>query len=1113
MQKLMKQVKQQQHRISHDLNRVIHAGENLALDKEILLIENRQLQQALNQERRHRKRGRAMGLLDPSNPSLAQFFSPAKVQSIREQMTAAEATKKDEQALDGAEGSSPGSKEQKEMDKAARAAQRQIEKELRDARKAQEQKEKEEQATARQQSRLEKARIEESKNHLPNQESRPSISQRVAKSRFQSKARVPTDPLPEDSDDIAIPTDLMTACSLNLPPPPDFAFRASRVAGSHSSRVVSSYFSLLQDGLRASWASDLGPLTSVQCDSPQCLSISQRVAIPQRYGHNLTVIKFVHTEPSFGLANSDSGTTRGPGSQGNYTPREKSRDKSKKHTSSPSAYLISVLENCGYDVSIAKPKSHSVDLSYNSPLATTRSSMKPRRKTKVKSSRYPNARLACATVVADYLRYVHPLLESEPSGPISNQRFDKTLDNALLTVFNDEVVQYLSDRGYSIDDVMAWAWILTSSQPLQAAMRYKIFEKKASENSLESAKVPLFVLLFTLRRESICATAFRILLFQAWDILSDNLSNDQTSEISSGPKRSAWNRSGDDNTIMILAVRLLRLAGQLWPQAFPSIAALITRTLGTASAANKSSEAYEKKIRGLTIYYNKLLSLLAMPCRLEPYRSAIFQQRAQFQLLREMSKFNPPLPVTREGYQAITNVQLAQKKTSLERQWANFKAQSWPPWKEEKLGIDFERGNEGSESRALKSISHMRDVGYGMTAWEQTAAIYAGWDTDKTPTIQTRTFLPKPNRFRLSSFSGQTSTQPSSRTGVEYLLISNLSDQQKSALVSGLFRGQLVNEKSLADVPDDIFAAFIQLLSWSNFLSGLATDRVKFSNHKISIPMQRVISWWEVCHVLTWMQDANIPLESRGFEIACSALSRLILAARQDMEGAEHGLKIVENVTGQKYGSPESLSYSTIREMVQQSVALLKRQFDSVELTAGKESILSSLGLSSENGESNIPAMLPGIFESTAPSLLHAYVRVLGLANDRAGLLELLRLMSKREAGLKFSANERMGGKRLVRRTVVAIRVFLEGDWELTSGVSEPGASYTSPALKHRSFICEGNNPVNSDISESTQKARAFVDPIVIEAYDIIENTELLSPWPTDGEIKEYKAVLTGLRR
>ncbi|EDN02638.1 predicted protein [Histoplasma mississippiense (nom. inval.)] len=242
MRKLVKQVKQRQRRISSDLNQVIRAGENLALDKEDLLIENRQLQQALNQERRRRKRGRAMGLLDSSNPSLAQFFSPAKVQSIREQMTAAEAAKKDEQArkedakLQHAilkeqketdimlqrmerEAARQAAKEQKEMDKAARAAQRQIDRELRDAKKAQEQKEKEERAAARQQSRLGGGQVRGSKNHLPNREIRPSISQRVAKSRFQSSARLPAGPPPGGPDDIATPTDLTAACSLNLPPP------------------------------------------------------------------------------------------------------------------------------------------------------------------------------------------------------------------------------------------------------------------------------------------------------------------------------------------------------------------------------------------------------------------------------------------------------------------------------------------------------------------------------------------------------------------------------------------------------------------------------------------------------------------------------------------------------------------------------------------------------------------------------------------------------------------------------------------------------------------------------------------------------------------------------
>ncbi|OJD17405.1 hypothetical protein ACJ73_08802 [Blastomyces percursus] len=210
MQKLAKQVKQRQRQMASDLNQTSQALQSNEAARSI-------------------------------KSSMAQLFSPAKVQCIRVQMTAAEAAKKDEQAqkedakLQRAileeqreadliqqrrerEAARQAAKQQEEMDKAARAAQRQIDKDRRDSRKAQEQKEKEERAAAQLQSQLDKNKIEESKNHLPNQESRPSISQRVAKSRFQSPARVPTDPLPEDSDDIAIPTDLITACLLNLPP-------------------------------------------------------------------------------------------------------------------------------------------------------------------------------------------------------------------------------------------------------------------------------------------------------------------------------------------------------------------------------------------------------------------------------------------------------------------------------------------------------------------------------------------------------------------------------------------------------------------------------------------------------------------------------------------------------------------------------------------------------------------------------------------------------------------------------------------------------------------------------------------------------------------------------
>ncbi|OJD23852.1 hypothetical protein ACJ73_04792 [Blastomyces percursus] len=140
---------------------------------------------------------------------MAQFFSPAKMQSIRKQVTAAEAARKDEQALKEdakfqrtipkeqkkadiikqraeRDAARQAVKKQREMDKTTRAAQQQVEKELRDARKTQEQKEKEGRAALRLQSRLEKTKVEESENHLPNREGRHSILQRVAKSRFRS---------------------------------------------------------------------------------------------------------------------------------------------------------------------------------------------------------------------------------------------------------------------------------------------------------------------------------------------------------------------------------------------------------------------------------------------------------------------------------------------------------------------------------------------------------------------------------------------------------------------------------------------------------------------------------------------------------------------------------------------------------------------------------------------------------------------------------------------------------------------------------------------------------------------------------------------------------------
>ena len=113
-----------------------------------------------------------------------------------------------------------------------------------------------------------------------------------------------------------------------------------------------------------------------------------------------------------------------------------------------------------------------------------------------------------------------------------------------------------------------------------------------------------------------------------------------------------------------------------------------------------------------------------------------------------MNQFNPKLPVTREGFRALAKVQVAHKKTNMERRWARFKSLSWPPWKENKSGVDAESGTGGSLSRTVDVLSRMGESGYNSLSWEKRARVLAGWDTDQSPTIQRRKLLDRPPLIR-----------------------------------------------------------------------------------------------------------------------------------------------------------------------------------------------------------------------------------------------------------------------------------------------------------------------------------------------------------------------------
>ena len=373
-------------------------------------------------------------------------------------------------------------------------------------------------------------------------------------------------------------------------------------------------------------------------------------------------------------------------------------------------------------------------------------------------------------ILAQYIKRVDPLLKADPSND-PNVFNNKQLDEPLLHVFSSTTLDFLRSKGYDYSDVVTWAWVITAKTSQQAALRLLVISNSAlGRNTLSSNSVPTFVFLFLLRRRQMTAQALRYLILHAWERLRNRRYPQWTSMVEEKLPQSvtfdAWFDKGwksltryeinylamSEPTIITMIVRLLRHARKVWPAAMISITKMLTNHLHGNGIDHELGASASRR---LSLLYNRALALLALPSQQHPLRSIPYHQRAQFNVLRKMNEFRPALIVNREGYQAVIRVQVAHRKTLREFEWAELKAKSWPPWKEEKLGLDVAKGVDLGISRATESMFRLKEAGYGACAWEKTANIYAGWDTDRSPTIQTRIILPTYLQLRKGFDPGQ----------------------------------------------------------------------------------------------------------------------------------------------------------------------------------------------------------------------------------------------------------------------------------------------------------------------------------------------------------------------
>jgi len=422
--------------------------------------------------------------------------------------------------------------------------------------------------------------------------------------------------------------------------------------------------------------------------------------------------------------------------------------------------LIEALGPVGEEYKTPSKYSNRLDLSYVDPLRLGSTGPGDLKANKARA-RETAPELELKAILIRYIREVAPVLEYCDRSKQSLLASDY-LDNALSELFDQATSEWLTKHGWDVTDLMNWTWILTAGSAERSAVRLSGITKEAIANYKGHRLVPTGVYAFLLRRQYNTARGLQHLLRYAWRLMvhafwaMKGFSRKHVSyEVSLSNANSKWNRivhPKDDSSGMIevsflvIIIRLLRQARKVWPAAMDNIACLFCQfengyNFRLQKEVHRPSFYARDKVpeeARLTFVYNTILKLLSEPSSIRPFVSASYQQQAQFRVLRRMNDFENPLIVDRRGYRAVIKIQLMRKKTLREREWASLKARSWPPWKEDKLGIHADIGPEYGISLAGNALNRAKEAGYASDIWDDAASVLSGWDLDGSPTIQTR---------------------------------------------------------------------------------------------------------------------------------------------------------------------------------------------------------------------------------------------------------------------------------------------------------------------------------------------------------------------------------------
>jgi hypothetical protein len=249
--------------------------------------------------------------------------------------------------------------------------------------------------------------------------------------------------------------------------------------------------------------------------------------------------------------------------------------------------------------------------------------------------------------------------------------------------------------------------------------------------------------------------------------------------------------------------------------------------------------------------------------------------------------------------------------------------------------------------------------------------------------------------------------------------------------------------------------------------------------------------------VLRLLQAQNMVPDTHGFIALCRSTENVGIACWR-IYARDHKSKQTAHSTLDTAEQPSAKAVLEVKEFITQHKprGRVEQYF---KLLVGKESFTkldeaASSPLTDTRDLDDLPPT-PRLLAVPEPALLHAYVRALGWHGSHDRILRALKWMIRHQEELAEVSDRARNGPNIMRRTIVATRVFLERSWLSANSLLD--YDYAAQDAFARAEI--------EDKPEALKRLEAPAYEVQVEeARQLVESVSAWGGWPSDYEVEAY---------